>query len=267
MTEHKRTDFSDKQKSLIYERDRAICAFSGKSLWILDYGINPLWDMDWADHIKPSIRGGKSSLENGICAGAFFNSKKRDNSWDNIYFFKDGKPTSHYYFVHGEISENLGKILVRNKTIHFSDWYLNRAFARFMLIIRHNRRKNKGKTDARGEEYYAKASLKMLDEWRKITEREKVEKLEDRGLVPTPANSDQHELLSLRDIHTVEEIIDKAESLYPMYDASCDAINRLSEITTKDEAAKFVKEIEHDKVINHLVKTFVINNLKLLFAH
>jgi hypothetical protein len=129
MTEHKRTDFSDKQKSLIYERDRAICAFSGKSLWILDYGVNPLWDMDWADHIKPSKRGGESSLKNGICSGAFFNSKKRDNSWDNIYFFKDGKPTSHYYFVHGEISENLGKILIRNKSIHFSDWYLNRAFA------------------------------------------------------------------------------------------------------------------------------------------
>jgi hypothetical protein len=135
-----------------------------------------------------------------------------------------------------------------------------------MLIIRHNRRKQKGKTDARGEEYYAKASLKMLDEWRKIVKREKVEKLEDRGLVPTPANSDQNELLSLRYIHTVEEIIDKAASLSPMYEASCDAINRLSEITTKDDAIKLVKEIEHSEVINHLVKTFVIKNLKLLFV-
>ena len=266
MTEYKRTDFTNRQKSLIYERDRAICAFSGKSLWILDYGINPLWEMDWVDHIKPSKRGGESSLENGICAGAFFNSKKRDNSWDNVYFFKDGKPTSHYYFIYGEIPENIGKILIRNRSMHFSDWYLNRAFAMFMLIFRHNRRKQMGKTDVRGEEYYAKACLKMLGEWRKIAEREKVEKLEDRGLVPTPTSSDQNELLSLRDIYTVKEIIDKAASLYPMYDASCDAINRISKITTKDEATKFVKEIEHCEVINHLVKTFAIGNLKFLFT-
>jgi hypothetical protein len=269
MTEYKRTDFSNKQKAQIYERDRAICAFSGKSLWILDYGVNPLWDYDWADHIKPSKRGGESSLENGICSGSFFNKKKRDNSWDNIYFFKDGKPTSNYYFVYGEIPASLGKILIRNKKIHFSDWYLNRAFASFMIMMGQNRRKNRGKTDIRGEEYYAKASLKMLNEWRKIAAREKVEKLEDRSLVPTPVNFDQNELLSLREIHTVKEIIDKAVSLYPVYDASVDALNRLSAITSKVDAMTFTNEIEDnkdDKYISKLVKSIIINNLKLLFV-
>lgn len=266
MAEYKRTDFTNRQKSLIYERDRAICAFSGKSLWILDYGISPLWEMDWVDHIKPSKRGGESSLENGVCAGSFFNSKKRDNTWDNVYFFKDGKPTSDYYFIYGEIPENIGKILIRNRLMHFSDWYLNRAFAMFMLIIGHIRRKQGGKTDKRDEAYYANACLTRLNEWRKIVEREKVAKLEDRGLAPTSASSDQIELLSLRGIDSVKAIMDKAISLYPMYDASCDAINRLSKITTKEAATEFVKEIEHCKVINHLVKTFVINNLKLLFA-
>ena len=266
MREHKRTDFSDKQKAAIYERDRAICAFSGKSLWILDYGVSPLWDMDWADHIKPSKRGGKSSVENGICSGAFFNSKKRDNSWDNVYFFKDGKPTSNYYFVHGEIPADLAKILIRNKSMHYSDWYLNRAFARFLIIMVKNRRKSRGKMDVRDEEYYAKASLKMLREWRKIINREKVENLEDRGLVPTPVNYDQNELLSLRHTDTVNEIIEKAALLFPMYEASCDAINALSEITNKDQATILMEEIVNNDIINQMVKSFIINNLKLLFV-
>lgn len=264
MTEYKRTEFSNKQKAQIYERDRAICAFSGKSLWILDYGVNPLWDYDWVDHIKPAKRGGESSLENGICSGSFFNKKKRDNSWDNIYFFKDGKPTSNYYFVYGEIPASLGKIIIRNKSIHFSDWYLNRAFSSFMIMMGQNRRKNKGKTDVRGEAYYAKATLKMLHEWRKIVIREKVETLEDRGLVPTPVNSDQNDLLSLREIYTVKEIIDKAVSLYPMYDASCDAINRLSEVTKRIDAITFMKEIEDKEDINKLVKSIIVNNLNYL---
>src|SRR6185369_4434588 len=164
MTDHKRTDFSDKQKAAIYQRDKAICAFSGKSLWILDYGVTPLWDMDWVDHIKPSKRGGESTVENGICASAFYNSKKSDNSRDNAYLFKDGIPTANYYYCHGDIPSEIARILNRNKSLHYSDWYLNRAFARFNLILGRMRRKDRGMADVRGEEYYAKASLKMLRE-------------------------------------------------------------------------------------------------------
>ncbi len=36
-----RDEFTDRQKAEIFVRDRALCCFSGKSLWALDYGAGP----------------------------------------------------------------------------------------------------------------------------------------------------------------------------------------------------------------------------------
>lgn len=96
MAQRKRTNFSENQKAAIYARDHATCAFSGISLWIFGYGIRPNYEMDWADHIKPSAKGGTSSLENGVCASHTFNSKKKDNGSDNVFFFQNGKITPAY---------------------------------------------------------------------------------------------------------------------------------------------------------------------------
>ena len=98
---HKRIEFTEAQKALIYARDRATCAFSGLSLWLLDIGIRPNWDMDWVDHILPSASGGNASLDNGICASSTFNAKKRDNTSDNVFFVH-----------HGAITENCSGLMI-----------------------------------------------------------------------------------------------------------------------------------------------------------
>jgi len=95
----KRLEFSDKQKALIYARDKWLCAFSWKILWIFHYWCSALWDSDWVDHIKPAMKWWDNSIENWICASSFYNSKKKDNSNDNKFFFKNWKPTQDFYFV------------------------------------------------------------------------------------------------------------------------------------------------------------------------
>ena len=74
-----RTNFTDRQKAEIYTLDRATCAYSGRNLWLLDHGIDGKYIVDWAEHIKPASKSGKSNLENGVCAGEV---KCPDNSFD-----------------------------------------------------------------------------------------------------------------------------------------------------------------------------------------
>lgn len=49
------------QRAEIFVLDRGTCSYSGRSLWIADYGIDPSYAIDWADHIVPASRGGKST--------------------------------------------------------------------------------------------------------------------------------------------------------------------------------------------------------------
>jgi hypothetical protein len=88
----------DAVRAAVYERDKAICAFSGVSLWLLDYGALPGFPGDWPDHIRPASRGGKDTPENLVCASHFYNEKKRNNGRDNAYLFTNGRPTDIFFW-------------------------------------------------------------------------------------------------------------------------------------------------------------------------
>jgi hypothetical protein len=118
---------TDKLRAAVFARDKAICSFSGLSLWLLDYGTAPFAQPDWADHIKPVSRGGKDTLDNLVCASFFYNSKKTNNGSDTQYLFRDGQPTDAFFWNHGYLSREQGVILRRHETICESDWYFNRA--------------------------------------------------------------------------------------------------------------------------------------------
>ncbi|MGI9278092.1 MAG: HNH endonuclease [Endozoicomonas sp.] len=126
---HKRLNFTEKQKAIIFKRDRATCAFSGISLWLLDSGISPNWRMDWADHIRPNAAGGTAQLENGICASCTFNAKKKDNSYDTLYFVKNGLITDDYISIFGIPSQMFLNQLDRLGRLEIIDWYFNRCLA------------------------------------------------------------------------------------------------------------------------------------------
>ena len=159
-----------------------MCAFSGKSLWVLDYGASPDWDWDWVDHIKPASKGGDASLENGVCASSFHNARKGDNSRDNEFFYHSGNPQPALIWFHGRVPDEHLIHLDRFSKIHFSDWYLNRAIAYLLLGIGWLKRRDEGQIKKRDLDYYSKAAFKKLNQWRRLVERHSVESIDRRGM-------------------------------------------------------------------------------------
>lgn len=192
----KGTEFSPATKAEIYVRDRATCAFSGKSLWILDYGISPIYDVDWADHRTPRSRGGSSEAENGICASSFHNSKKSSNGRDNCFLFDEGEPTSDFFWNIGILSSEVLSQLKRLSNLRPCDWYFNRAIHHLFLAADwlHYDRKY-----ARDVDYYKKAARTALANYQLLRCRNGVEKIENRGLVLHTDQKDVKLLLKLQD--------------------------------------------------------------------
>lgn len=159
-----RTNFTNAQKAEIFRRDRATCAFSGKSLWILDYGLTPLWDWDWVDHKTPSARGGQSTPSNGVCASYTFNSKKGANTRDKHYFFSKGCPTEAFYDFYGELPTKLADQLDRLGRLVDSDWYFNRCLMNVLYGL--HREFDPGmQRQKRTPSYWFAAGWKQLARW------------------------------------------------------------------------------------------------------
>ena len=250
----KRTEFSNRQKAEIFVRDRATCAFSGKSLWLLDYGASPTYDIDWVDHIKPSMRGGTNATENGICASSFFNAKKRDNSSDNQYFFMAGKPTEHFFRVYEEVPEKIAENLRRFSTLELGDWYFNRALSYLLFAIEWLTAKEQGTEYRRGIPYYAGAAIRMLQDWRRIASHPDAETFTERGLAPRTLADDQAMMLTLAGIESEEEFSKLTHQLYPYYQASEHAIRELVTVEGKVDAEQFLKYIKAEPFLSPRTK-------------
>lgn len=267
MASHKRANFTNQQKAEIFVRDRAICAFSGKSLWVLDYGVSPTFDYDWADHIKPAAKGGSSKTENGICASSFFNAKKKDNGNDNVYFWKEGKPSEesfeHYEVVNKAVLANIKRF----SNLRISDWYLNRAmsdlcFAAHWLYWKHYR-----VTYKRGVEYYSKAAWKMLEDWRKRENKPTVAELKRRQLIPIPLGKDHKIMLSIVKAKSAKEIESAAYALRPLIINSWDLFYAFTrEVKTAKAARALLKKVKGNKHVAPRVANIIKTNAKLLYG-
>lgn len=232
MQKLKRKEFTDKQKAEIFARDKAMCAFSGKSLWILDYDLCPTYDIDWVDHIKPAMKGGDNSVENGVCASSFFNAKKKDNSHDNTYFFFAGTPTRYFYEFYEFIPEHTAEHIQKFQNLHWTDWYFNRALWMFMLALeyRFNPYLSNGKKQIRDDEYYIKACFKRITEWKKLVERNNVANLTERGIFdPQTASNSQIPLFSLSEVASVDDVFKLLDELFPLYKDNCMAFEEFLE--------------------------------------
>lgn len=118
-----KSGFSDATKATIFAWDRAVCAFTGASVWLLDHELSPCFTEDWMDHIIPVARGGSSLPENGICADAGMNWIKGANGRANNYWFVGGRPTSGFYETLGKVSPETARYL--HRTVEPRDWYYN----------------------------------------------------------------------------------------------------------------------------------------------
>lgn len=207
---HKRNNFSDKTKAAIFARDRATCCFTGKSVWVLDYGASPLWDTDWPDHMKPSARGGSNDLDNGVCASSWANSKKSDNTRDATYLFCEGKPTDNYLHAVGNISPELVRQLTRLGGIVESDWYLSRAAKDVLIAVEQTAWPEGAK---RTPTYWCNSALKYVRKWQK--EAANKPSLEKRSVLLTPLDEDQRILLRLRKADSLADIQQLVRELVP----------------------------------------------------
>jgi hypothetical protein len=212
--------FSDAQKAQIYKRDRATCAFSGRSLWNLDFGACPFsTEWDWADHVKPRARKGGGDVSNGLCVSSLFNAKKRANGADTFSLLADlcgdGKaavPSEDHYRYFGTLSKEWREQLWRLRNIEERDWYFNRAVCHLIWACYLSFHRTSGK---RKPEYYRNSALKKLAEFR---DREGSRKdLEERGLVLNPACRDVDLLLSMIAEQPLSEFDQKLRQLKRIY--------------------------------------------------
>lgn len=258
---HSRTEFTDEQKADIYVRDHGTCCFSGKSLWILDHGVSPTWEVDWVDHVRPSARGGRAKIENGVCASYTFNAKKRANGADNVYFFRNGSPTAAFFRYHGALSPELSAQLVRLGRLHRSDWYFNRCLFNVFLAYEYRCWKDwHGSTPKRTDNYWLKAAWKRLCLYQQKIDREGPLPMEDRGILPSAQSTDVSQMLSLRGCTSERTFLASIEDLYPAYRQNLRLFQRYWEAKGDKGRLRIITQAERNTMTSPLL-------LKVIRSH
>jgi hypothetical protein len=264
----KRDEFTDRQQAEIFARDRALCCFSGKSLWALDYGGEPA-PGPWIDHIKPAARGGRAELDNGACASWLYNKLKRD-SGSGMYLFRAGRPTADFFTFYEVVPPAISAHIRRFAALHWSDWYFNRAAGEAKLaaaFISEEQTRQADKTSyTRGPDYWAGASLKWLIKWQKIIHQEKPRNFASRGLLPTNASVDQAILANLASATTIDAVLRIAQDLAPYSLASWNALVDLATVQTAAEAQALLARVTADPHVVPRVRQALEQNISLLYG-
>jgi hypothetical protein len=258
-----RTNFSDEQRAEIFVLDRATCSYSGRSLWIADYGIDPGYAIDWADHIVPASRGGRSIADNGAAASWLYNYL-RGNGQQRLAFFHRGLPTAAHTFHIGVIDPAVAANLQRFRALHVSDWYLNRAMWHVWIGMTFEYERRHGFRRSRDYDYYAGAALKCLRKWRRLVENDSVASLERRGLIPPNPEADQQELLDIRHLTSTRSLVEMMKDLFPSYAATAKAMFSLGEAESAARIGGIMNRVESHKRIPRRIRMRLIRYTKSL---
>ena len=249
-----RTDFSDEQRAEIFVLDRATCSYSGRSLWIADYGIDPNYAIDWADHLIPSSRGGKSTVENGATASWLYNYLRGSNR-QRLLLFNRGFPTSDHTVHIGVIDRAIAGRLRKFRRLHISDWFLNRAMWHIWIGMALEHERRQGYKRSRDYSYYARAGFNSLTKWRRLVERDSVASLEQRRLCPRAPEPDQSHMLEIRLATSELSLRRMMKELFPLYHAAASAVFSLSEADTAKQVEAALRKIQSDKVMPCRIRT------------
>lgn len=260
----RRDEFTDRDKAEIFVRDRALCSYSGKSLWLLDYGAAP-GSIDWVDHIVPASKGGRAVVENGLCASWVFNKLKRDVG-GTMPLFIAGLPTADFLTYYEIIPEAIGAHLQRFAALHFSDWFYNRAVFQVLLAAaQEGERRADGKPFARGLDYRCKAAMKYLVQWAKFVDQTSPADFASRALLPRESSLDHELLTSLTKVPALPQIVRVASELAPYKYASWQACVDLSLCEEKAEATELLARVEADPFVVPRVRRAVRHNISMLW--
>ena len=158
-----------------------------------------------------------NSIENWICASSFYNSKKKDNSHDNKFFFINWKPTEDFYLVDWNFTKELWIYLNNMKNINYSDWYFNRILQNILIAVSilDNPYDIKWNSIKRTEKYWCKAWFKKLEEWKKIIKKENIEDLLVRlNINKNNLWEDQKIMLDIIDSKNIEDILNISKNMF-----------------------------------------------------
>jgi len=256
-----KSNFSEAQRAEIYARDRALCGYSGRSLWLADYGAAP-YSIDWIDHHSPVARGGTPTLENGVCASWLYNWVKREHK-RAVLLFHSGYPTVDFYTYHQTLPESIGEHLQRFASLHPSDWYFNRALYHVVAAAaQHGQRRKDGTPFKRDAAYDARATLKYLTRWREHAYG--VPSLKRRGLLPQRRSPDQRLLLSVAEMDSVQQVRRVIRELTPYVRAAWGAMEALSGVTSLADVRVIRSIVLTDEFVPLRIKKSVRHNLALL---
>jgi hypothetical protein len=154
---------------------------------------------------------GLAELENGSCSSGLYNWLKRDSAQTMPLFFA-GRPKEDFFTYYEQVSPELAAHLRRFGSLHFSDWYFNRAIyhVRLAMAIDGTPRKD-GKAFSRGLDYWVKAASKQLLQWSKLVAKEEPGDFGARGLLPSQPSHDHELLLTLVDapddlLHIIKKV-------------------------------------------------------------
>jgi hypothetical protein len=266
-----RTNFTDFQKAEIFVRDRALCAFSGVSLWLLDSGTSGYYMIDWVDHVKPACGGGTSTLDNGVCASWIYNFAKGRSPDPGVQLFCRGIPTEKFFLLRQVLTAEQVEHITRFSKLHTSDWFFNRAIWHVCLGLSWLSDSARGQRRSRDDLYYSKAAFRTIATWRKLITKHKVPSLETRGLVPKRMSQDQRLLLSIRRARSVGEVGATMKKLFPFHRSNQAAFDCFlgqlwGNANKKQTDAAFMRSLKADRYITPVVRERIVANARLVFS-
>jgi len=249
---------TNKLRSEVFARDKAICAFSGLSLWHLDYGASTHNESDWADHIRPASRGGRDSVDNLVCASSFYNSKKRNNGADNAYLFHNGRPTSHFYWSHGSLTARQVEDMRSHAAIAATDWYINRAWRNLLTGLE---AEYLGIARQRTPAYWRKAALGRLLEWKACGG---ISDFDKRGLIRYPDAPDVQIMLALADASSTRGLLAIYRAAQPYFFTNSDAFQGFIEAEGPAARKRVLERAEKSKWVTEPTLAILRTNTALL---
>jgi hypothetical protein len=257
-----KTHFTSRQRAEIFVRDRATCAFSGKSLWALDHGATPLWQADWVARVP--VRGKSAEpLAGGVLVSDKFRTRAKDEGREPVVFFREGRATAEYLYFLGIVPEQLTRNLRRLARLHVSDWYFNRAVVNTMLAVEDRWLRKRGRSYRRDSQHFARAALRALAAWRKALASSEVPTFEARGMVPKAPSPDQQLLLELRAAESAAEISRIVTALLPYYRVNARCMELLAAAATAEQRQRLLDAVaEQSPPLSPLVLRVVESAVK-----
>jgi len=271
-----RGQFSDKTKAQLYAWDNGVCAMTGASLWMLDYGASSLCHYDWADHVRPRARGGSHEPENGVCVTEDANYEKGANGRANHYAYVAGQPTWKAFTTFGKVPEDTARCLRRD--VLPRDWYFSRCLANLMWVVFGRVEGWTGTRTKAKPMYYPDAAFRFLEDFREQwrndmkvetgpTIREACLDWASRGLLPARRGEDQDQMLEVLEADTPEDLARIAQKLVPYLRANERWIEKFDRWVGSCEAAagsQLLKDIKHDGRVTSYVREVIEHNVRVL---